>query len=188
MFENEEMQGYLPKTGSMWLIAGAHDRAFFERNCAAVMACFNSRHTGDDQEVIFYPPLLDLIAAQRTKLRGTKRAREGLSSTSQSEFDFKKEKERPKTEVCEKPYQQADFDARDLRLMKIAQDKFDRKCQPGAHLPDWMRDEKQVFEWICQEAGITVQRGLELEALQRKWPESEGRANAKKKNTTAAHG
>lgn len=74
-------------------------------------------------------------------------------------------------------YTQADLDEqkqrlidKDMRRMKEAQDKFDRKCQPGAHLPDWMRDEKEIFKWICREAGITVKRGLELEKLQQQWP------------------
>lgn len=108
MFENAEMQGYLPKTGDLWRVAGAHDRAFFERNCAAVMACFNSRHLNDDQEVIFYPPLLDLIDSQREKLRGNRRARESPSNSfSQSAFDFEVQKQNQSESVPAKPVQSA---------------------------------------------------------------------------------
>lgn len=190
MFENDLMQGYLPKTADLWLLARAHTRAFWNANCAAVMATFESAQIGS-QEVIFYRPLLDLIAVQSKKLRGPKHAREGpLSSPSQSDFDFdsKKEKEeklRPKTVPLKPVYQQADFDARDLRLMKKAADEFHARydstgARVGVSMPEWVYDPKQVFEWICQQAGITVARGLELEALRKKWPESEGSERGRK--------
>jgi hypothetical protein len=72
-------------------------------------------------------------------------------------------------------YTQADFDARDLRRLKEAADKFDRMLESavGNH-QQWMSDEKKVYVWLCQEAGITVARGLELEAIQKKWPEKTG--------------
>jgi hypothetical protein len=30
--------------------------------------------------------------------------------------------------------------------------------------------DREYFEWICRHAGITVQRGLQLEQLQVSWP------------------
>lgn len=93
MFENDLMQGYLPKTADLCLLAGARTRAFWNSKCAAVLACFESATVGS-QEVIFYRPLLDLITMQREKLRGTKRARESPSnSLSQSVFDFEVQKQ-----------------------------------------------------------------------------------------------
>jgi len=196
MFENDLMQGHLPKTADLCLLAGARTRAFWNANCAAVLACFESVKVGS-QEVICYRPLLDLIATQRSKLRGPKHAREGpLSSPSQSGFDFdsKKEKEgklRPKT-VRENPYQQADFDARDLRLMKKAADEFHRRydantASAGTQQPEWIYNPREVFEWICQQAGITVARGLELEVLRKKWPESEGSSDGRRKTKAAGN-
>jgi hypothetical protein len=92
MFENE-MQGYLPKRDDLWRIAGARTRAFWNANCAACTACFNSA-TVSGQEVIFYRPLLDLIEAQQKKLRGASRARESPSNShSQSVFDFELQKQ-----------------------------------------------------------------------------------------------
>jgi hypothetical protein len=34
-----------------------------------------------------------------------------------------------------------------------------------------MQDERKVYEWLCQEAGITVERALQLERIQKKWPD-----------------
>jgi len=100
MFEND-MQGYLPKRDDLWRIAGARTRAFWNANCAAVTACFNSA-TVSGQEVIFYRPLLDLIDAQLGKLRGTKRAKDGPSNShSQSVFDFELQKQNPGESVRE---------------------------------------------------------------------------------------
>jgi hypothetical protein len=57
--------------------------------------------------------------------------------------------------------------------MQKVQEKFNQKCRAaqGSPLPEWMHDERRVFEWIRRESGITVQRGLELEDLQKRWPE-----------------
>lgn len=91
MFENDEMQGYLPKTENLWRIAGSHDRAMWRSHCAAVMEAFESAQVSG-REVIFYRPLLDLIETQRTKLRGNTRARADPSSLqSVLDFDLKKE-------------------------------------------------------------------------------------------------
>ena len=101
MFENDLMQGYLPKTADLCLLAGARTRAFWNAKCAAVLACFESATIGS-QEVIFYRPLLDLITAQRGKLRGSKGARESPSnSLSQSVFDFEVQKQNQSKSVRE---------------------------------------------------------------------------------------
>jgi hypothetical protein len=57
--------------------------------------------------------------------------------------------------------------------MHEAEERFRKLCiaNEGGSLPDWMHDEKKIFERICALAGITVERGLELEKLQCEWPE-----------------
>jgi hypothetical protein len=102
MFDNLEMQGYLPKTDDLWRIAGARTRAFWNANCAAVMACFSSA-TVSGQEVIFLQSQLEVMDAQREKLRGTKRAR-ASPSHSQSVFDFEVQNQRETVNVGEVPY------------------------------------------------------------------------------------
>lgn|SRR6266568_638536 len=101
MFDNLEMQGYLLKTDDLWRIAGARTRAFWNANCAAVMACFGSA-TVSGQEVIFLRSQLEVMDEQREKLRGTKRARAGPSH-SQSVFDFEVQQQNQPvaTSVCE---------------------------------------------------------------------------------------
>jgi hypothetical protein len=71
-------------------------------------------------------------------------------------------------------FSQSDFDARDLRLIRKAQEKFHSACRAstGTPLPEWMHNDRRVFEWICSEAGITVKRGIELEQRQKEWPEA----------------
>jgi hypothetical protein len=93
-------------------------------------------------------------------------------STEVFDFSFQKINE----------FSQSDFDARDLRLMRKAQEKFDAACRASAgnRLPEWMYDNRQVFEWICSEAGITVKRGIELEQRQKEWPEGAPQAVALK--------
>jgi hypothetical protein len=65
-FDNVEMQGYLTLTDDLWRRAGAHNRAYWNVHSAAVMACF-TRATVSGQEVIFYPPFVELIREQLKK-------------------------------------------------------------------------------------------------------------------------
>jgi hypothetical protein len=71
-------------------------------------------------------------------------------------------------------FTQSDFDARDLRKMNEAYQELARLQSAGVGGRGDSLSEKQVFEWVCQRSGITVVRGIELEALQRKWPDSGG--------------
>jgi len=194
-----EAGGYLPTGPELWQLTGAFTRARWDANRAAVLAAFEcTLPDADGRFQIFYPPLVRILEQQKRKLealdaRYKKSSRAEISSVStgfhtgggvsspslsQSGFNFdsknQDQNQQTSTARANPGYTQADFDSRDLRKMKGAQDKFDRKCQPGVHLPEWMRDEKKVFEWVCWEAGITVARGLELEVIQKKWPESVG--------------
>lgn len=62
-------------------------------------------------------------------------------------------------------YTQSDFDQRDLRKMAEAQREGDKRPESVGRKSD-----KEYFEWICMKAGITVERGLELEKLRTQWP------------------
>ena len=97
MFDNHEMQGYLPITSDLWKIAGAHRRDFWDANKSEVMAAFEFRKLAGYGEVMYFPSLLEVIAEQRKLLR-QKRSRSpgggnvgrkvGSAFLSQSEFDF----------------------------------------------------------------------------------------------------
>jgi hypothetical protein len=189
-FDQSEMQGYLPITSQLWLIAGAHRRDLWEAHKSPVMAAFDVLKLEGGKEVLYFPPLIESIRKQRTRLRNRKSVDEEFStnsqpstegagvspSTSQSGFDFDSKKplqnQKPSNVRKTSKYKQADFDARDLRRLKEAADKFDRMRDASlGNNPHWMQDEKKVYEWLCQEAGITVERALRLESIQKKWPD-----------------
>jgi hypothetical protein len=188
-FDQSEMQGYLPITSQLWLIAGAHRRDLWEAHKSPVMAAFDVLKLEGGKEVLYFPPLIESIRKQRTRLRNRKSVDEEFStnsqpstegagaspSTSQSGFDFdsKNQDQIQKQSSAREPrYTQKDYNERDIRRMKEATDKFYRQCESSVgNVPQWMQDEKKVFEYICQESGITVERGLELERIQKQWPD-----------------
>jgi hypothetical protein len=59
----------------------------------------------------------------------------------------------------------------DLRKMSAAYDQWDRANQASIGSGSGYWTPRKVFEWVCARAGITIERGLELEKLQKKWPE-----------------
>jgi len=87
------------------------------------------------------------------------------------DFDFSLQKKSGKTD-----FTQADFDERDLRKLGEAYKEIDRKLR--ASVGSSQLSGKQVFEWACELAGISVKRGLEVERLGKKWPEFIGEASA----------
>ena len=97
MFDNRELQGYLPITSDLWKIAGAHRRDFWDANKSEVMAAFEFRRLAGYGEVMYFPALLQVIAEQRKLLRqkksrspsgGNVGKKVGDSFLSQSVFDF----------------------------------------------------------------------------------------------------
>lgn len=70
-------------------------------------------------------------------------------------------------------YTQADFDARDLRKMSDAYEEWERRSTASQGSYGKKATPTEVFEFVCEKAGITVERGLQLEALQKKWPARE---------------
>jgi len=72
----------------------------------------------------------------------------------------------------EKPSQK-DFEARDRR--KLAEAFRRIELQIEASVGSGCRlTEKEIFELACRDAGISVERGLEVEESGRKWPQSLG--------------
>jgi hypothetical protein len=67
-------------------------------------------------------------------------------------------------------YSKADFDARDLRKMAEAT-KFWCDGNPDGRSRASGATQRRIFELICERAGITIERGLELEARAKQWPE-----------------
>lgn len=193
-FDQVEMQGYLPITSNLWSIAGAKRSDFFDSHKSRLLACFEVRKVGG-KEVLYFPPLVESMRRQWKRLRSRKgfssefstypqpsTERSGAStSPSQPAFDFDSsskdqiQKQKPKSSSTRareavNGYTQGDFDARDLRKMCKAYEEAERmfQAQPGLQMTS-----KEIFEFVCQRAGITVARGLELEGIQKKWPESE---------------
>jgi hypothetical protein len=66
-------------------------------------------------------------------------------------------------------YTQSDFDARDLRKMASARRAAEERPSSVGSLSD-----REYFVWLCAHAGITVERGLQLEKLQYSWPSEIG--------------
>lgn len=64
---------------------------------------------------------------------------------------------------------QKDFDERDLRLMAQAERKIGERLQARVGGGGGIT-EGQFFEAVCEEVGITVERGLALRKIQRSWP------------------
>lgn len=168
----------LSVTRDLWKLAGSHNGPYFQKESVRVMARFEVRQFGCHR-VLFFPPLVEVINEQLKKLRN-KRSRpeiseastgvhrgSGFSSPSLFDFDVGSKKEME----AKKPNQftQADFDARDLRKLNKAYEVLERiqsaSLGSGRRLTD-----REVFEWVCARAGISVKRGLQIEKLQKEWP------------------
>lgn len=68
-----------------------------------------------------------------------------------------------------KGYSQKDFDERDLRKLGNAFKEINLKLTANIG-SGTSPTEKEVFEWACDLAGISVQRGLEVQTRGRQWP------------------
>jgi hypothetical protein len=73
------------------------------------------------------------------------------------------------------PPSQNDFDDRDIRLMGAA-------YREAAKRPDSLgrMTEDRFFVWVCEQAGITVERGLYLQKKQSTWPAEFTEFNSKR--------
>lgn len=66
-------------------------------------------------------------------------------------------------------YSQTDFDERDLRKLGKAEKELSQKIK--ARIGGDPISEQEFFTAACELAGISVERGLKLKEIQRKWPE-----------------
>jgi len=64
-------------------------------------------------------------------------------------------------------YSDQDYLERDLRKLRDAEKEVEVVVKAQPHLTS-----DETFELICERAGFSVQRGLEIKTLQRKWPEA----------------
>jgi hypothetical protein len=193
---NLEFPGYLPAArSSLWTFAGAHRRAHWDANCALVMAAFELREIAG-RKMWCLPALVDIIEEQKRKLRVHKKATDfknrhsgpqegGACSSSQFGFAFDTKEVKEKEQVEEgcltssvshgpassgRNYSQADFDARDQRRIAEAYAQLNKRNAEGARWGAGM-SARQMFEYACAVAGVSIARGLELEGQRRKWPE-----------------
>jgi hypothetical protein len=91
----------------------------------------------------------------------------GPPPLKEQDFDLSLQKKESKTK-----FSQADFDARDLRKLSDAFKEIDLRM--AARVGDGTRvSEKEIFEWACCLAGISIQRGLEVQDRGKKWPEGQ---------------
>jgi uncharacterized protein YdaU (DUF1376 family) len=72
----------------------------------------------------------------------------------------------------EKQISQTDFDARDLRKLADEYKKLELRLEASVGA-DSRPTEKEIFEWACLNAGISVERGLEVEERGKKWPQAQ---------------
>ena len=60
--------GYLPLDGSLWRLAGAHAKEYFDKESPVVLACFKRRQM-DGQEWIYNEQFLQMLQQQSAKIR-----------------------------------------------------------------------------------------------------------------------
>jgi hypothetical protein len=193
---NAELPGYLPVVATpdnLWTFAGAHRRAHWDAKCALVMAAFELRDVAGQKRWCL-PVLASIIGEQKKKLRNHKKGADftnehsipqggGSLSLSPSQFGFdfdviepeltQKQRKVSLSRAWVAPsdgYSQSDFDARDIRRMAEAYAQLSKRNAEGATLGSSM-SARQMFEYACEVAGISISRGLELEEQRRKWPE-----------------
>lgn len=195
----QEPQGYLGLSGHLWRIAEAQNEHFWNCHKAVVLAVFDIAQVGG-HEMIFYRPLLQVIEEQQKimkshrKLEGGggnqttistvstaihKVAEDSLPSPSQSGFAFdlldpiqiqKQTTTHARAPARDSGYTQADFDARDLRKMAKAWDWLCVTNGEGVPRGHGLSP-RQMFEQVCNRAGVTIERGLDLDERCKKWPE-----------------
>lgn len=190
LFDHGKPQGYL-SVNRLPLYLQVTDLRYWNVHKRIVLAPFEVMEENGiaDEQVVFYPPLIQALETQRKKLL-TKRGRGGISKSEngglplsllQLGFDFDlKEEDRQKFQseekcVRKKPQKSETGDSqaphwseeRDLREMAKAYREAEQRPSSVGGL-----DDNRFFEWVCRRAGITVTRGLYLEEKQRAWPKA----------------
>lgn len=194
MFGNYEMQGYLPVTSDLWRTAGAHCREYFEKYNSAVLACFSSATMGD-REVIFYPPLIQIIREQLAKIRKENTqpihspdnlqyslfannlpaggGRGGGSSPSSAssrfsfDFGFNQQNQEARESAPAAPRRSHGYtqDDFDARDLRKLADA-ERDCEAVLKMQPHL-SEKDILELACSRIGLPLRRALKLKQSQR---------------------
>jgi len=190
---NPEHPGFLAGRKNLWTLSGARTRERWDANCSAVMAAFELREIAG-QMLWCLPPVLILIEEQSKKITDKKGRGDShslhslpqnvgsLSPSLQSGFAFDLQEPiqiqkqsstcaRAPARVTTGGYSQADFDARDLRKMAKAWDWLCQCNAEGISRGSGLNP-RQMFAQVCDRAGITIERGLELEERRKKWPKN----------------
>jgi len=192
---NRDMQGYLTVTPDLWRIAGAHCREYWHQHSSAVMACFN-RATMGEREVIFYPPLIELLRTQLAKIHkentqsfhspenlqyslfskglpeSSGRGGGGPLSSTASAFVFDSDFQNKKLHAREPSPPQAP-----RRSHGYTQDDFDardlrklsdaiKECEQVLSMQPHL-SERDILELACLRTGLPLKRALELQRSQR---------------------
>lgn len=189
---NREMQGYLFVSSDLWRIAGSHSRDYFEKHSSAVMDCF-SRATMADREVIFYPPLIELIRTQLAKIhRENTQPIHSLdylqfslfssdlhpvagrggggslpSKSTGFEFGFNSSARAIAPAPAESPRRSHGYTQSDFDardLRKLAEAMKD--CDHVMAMQPNL-SERDVLELACSRIGLPIKRALELKTMQR---------------------
>ena len=187
---NTDHPGFLASRKNLWTFAGAHRRAHWDANCALVMAAFELREISG-QKLWCLPPLVRIVDEQLKKLQDKKgrgisevctafhRDVGDLSPPLQSGFAFdlseaiqiqKQSPTRVRAPARETGYSNEIGDAIDVRKMAKA---WEQLCKRNAEGKSGAADmsNRRMFEYVCEVAGVSIERGLELEARRKKWPE-----------------
>lgn len=73
-------------------------------------------------------------------------------------------------------FTQSDFDERDLRKLCSAETTLANQLK--ASIGTETITDQEFFTTVCEMAGISVERGLKLKEMQRRWPKGNGGGNA----------
>lgn len=189
---NREMQGYLRLTSDLWRIAGAHNREYFEKHSSAVLACF-SRAMMAGGEVIFYPPLIEIIRSQLAKIhrentrpihsldslqfplfaselhppgagRGGGRSLSSASGSGFSDFDFDRKPAEIPAPAPRRSHGYTQADFDARDLRKLAE--AEKACDQVLSMQPNL-SERDILELACGRIGLSIKRALELKNMQR---------------------
>lgn len=191
---NREMQGYLVVSVDLWRIAGAHNREYFQKHSSAVLACF-SRATMADREVIFFPPLIELIRTQLAKIhrenthpvhssdslqfslfssdlhpvagRGGGRSPSNSASDSRFAFDFgNNRKSAENSSPAAAPRRSHGYTQEDFDARDLRKlAEAEKECDHVLTMQPRLR-ERDILELACVRIGLPIKRALELKKMQ----------------------
>jgi uncharacterized protein YdaU (DUF1376 family) len=123
------------------------------------------------------------MAEQTAEPSAEQTAEPRSDSDSDSDFGFKNpspftksafvlEENTRARETFPSRYSQTDFDDRDRRKLGDAFKEINLRLTASVGSGS-SPGEKEIFEWACELAGISVERGLEVQTRGKKWPQAQ---------------